>query len=61
MVNALRFHFGCYRKPKVTELHDALHAIVFKLLSVTSQVRKARGYFNELQVKRSPFVDKSMI
>ena len=29
MVNALGFHFGCYRKQKVTELHDALRAIVF--------------------------------
>ena len=31
MVNALRFHFGCYRKPKVTELHDAVRAIVFSV------------------------------
>ena len=38
-----------------------LCSVYFKLLSVTSQVRKAQGYFNELQVKRSPFVDKSMI
>ena len=36
-------------------------SVYFKLLSVTSQVRKAQGYFNKLQVKRSPFVYKSMI
>ena len=38
-----------------------LCSLYFKLLSVTSQVRKAQDYFNELQVKRSPFVDKSTI
>ena len=38
-----------------------LCSVYFKLLSVTSQVRKAQGYFNELQVKRSLFVHKSMI
>ena len=61
-------HDGSIRRPiaplanaLTKELHLAPLFGKNSLLSVTSQVRKARGYFNELLVERSPFVDKSTI